>query len=1045
MDFDYSLNPFTRKLGKHVSSTYLDSTYLKLDGSNANTDINIGSYGIIMNYGTIGNLSFSTDEITSTTGQIVFNDDFYAQDIYIDKVSAGLDEGALLSFDSPTTRVNQISFYNNNILQWVERHETSADGNDLVFRRHNLSGTYIDTPLTINWTDGDVEIAHNLDANNGTVYGGQVVSNVDLYSTTGGLYLAGSGYPFYLNQEYLTWVADFDSGDAAGDFASGILRLGSYDLVTMGYNVGAKDAIGLGDNNQIKIHGASYYADDLIEFYGGNIYMDSNPNLHFNDNNYLYLGSGDDFKFHHDGTNAYIEADNSSYIYLLNNAAAAQYIAWFKGARQSSITGLRISNTAATANVANASIIDFSTKTSTSDRTIGLIEAQFDISTTDASRTGSLLFSAVNNASRIDLLRLGADSVSGTNYARITADLNLVGSGTDATSLWDGSGASTGSLRYESDNDKFVFDDDVDISGNVSITGTLTYTSYTDVGSIGTFLSALSSARPGDMVRLAPGDYDNGGDQIVIPSGVSIERVGSGTVTIYGTLLCSQDVNEKFTTTIKGITVDSTDATTKATYGMNEFKNGNFFIIDTTFTSNKPTGMGNLVTFSAYDRPVKADMINCTVYGATNDGISTKANSTTYGAESYLKLRNVYSYGNGSASNDQALTSHDKFRIEAHNCTLSAHTETGVTHDAVLQESVASPIALYNCKCYGSVGAQTVVGCYIELTTALTTSVALTISSGADGFVSDCTINGKGTNGYQGIKINGETGDKHIIQNNHIFDFYYDGANEAAIYCDANGTSVVHILNNKISGFLRGLELRYSDTTAYIYVKGNYFSGATNYNVLSSASHTLVESEYNYFDENKFYLFTPSALDILKWKINDDTEITGDVDITGDITLSGDAVITGDGTNRALTIYQGADDKGIYLYGYDDRSSSYLRMEINSFGAAVMYTSGGLYTNGFSLLDNSNGRIGGNSNYWYNYDSTYDEFQFWTTNSDGSGTNQKLIQIDDGTVNMYFDANLFLKTIKSGATQAGAGAATGEIWKTASHATLPDNVLMIGV
>ncbi len=39
----------------------------------------------------------------------------------------------------------------------------------------------------------------------------------------------------------------------------------------------------------------------------------------------------------------------------------------------------------------------------------------------------------------------------------------------------------------------------------------------------------------------------------------------------------------------------------------------------------------------------------------------------------------------------------------------------------------------------------------------------------------------------------------------------------------------------------------------------------------------------------------------------------------------------------------------------------------------------------------------------------------------------------------------FITSIKSGATQAGAGAAANEIWKTASHATLPDNVLMIGV
>lgn len=42
-------------------------------------------------------------------------------------------------------------------------------------------------------------------------------------------------------------------------------------------------------------------------------------------------------------------------------------------------------------------------------------------------------------------------------------------------------------------------------------------------------------------------------------------------------------------------------------------------------------------------------------------------------------------------------------------------------------------------------------------------------------------------------------------------------------------------------------------------------------------------------------------------------------------------------------------------------------------------------------------------------------------------------------------ATLSLSSIKSGATQVAAGAAAGELWKTASHASLPDNVLMIGV
>ena len=40
---------------------------------------------------------------------------------------------------------------------------------------------------------------------------------------------------------------------------------------------------------------------------------------------------------------------------------------------------------------------------------------------------------------------------------------------------------------------------------------------------------------------------------------------------------------------------------------------------------------------------------------------------------------------------------------------------------------------------------------------------------------------------------------------------------------------------------------------------------------------------------------------------------------------------------------------------------------------------------------------------------------------------------------------LFLYKIKSGSTQANAGAAANELWKTDSHATLPDNVIMIGV
>jgi len=45
----------------------------------------------------------------------------------------------------------------------------------------------------------------------------------------------------------------------------------------------------------------------------------------------------------------------------------------------------------------------------------------------------------------------------------------------------------------------------------------------------------------------------------------------------------------------------------------------------------------------------------------------------------------------------------------------------------------------------------------------------------------------------------------------------------------------------------------------------------------------------------------------------------------------------------------------------------------------------------------------------------------------------------------FIKTGAYVKVIKSGDTQGNAGANAGELWKTASHATLPDNVVMIGV
>jgi len=42
-----------------------------------------------------------------------------------------------------------------------------------------------------------------------------------------------------------------------------------------------------------------------------------------------------------------------------------------------------------------------------------------------------------------------------------------------------------------------------------------------------------------------------------------------------------------------------------------------------------------------------------------------------------------------------------------------------------------------------------------------------------------------------------------------------------------------------------------------------------------------------------------------------------------------------------------------------------------------------------------------------------------------------------------FDASAVVKAVAP--TQVAAGAAAGELWATSGHASLPDNVVMIGV
>ena len=59
----------------------------------------------------------------------------------------------------------------------------------------------------------------------------------------------------------------------------------------------------------------------------------------------------------------------------------------------------------------------------------------------------------------------------------------------------------------------------------------------------------------------------------------------------------------------------------------------------------------------------------------------------------------------------------------------------------------------------------------------------------------------------------------------------------------------------------------------------------------------------------------------------------------------------------------------------------------------------------------------------------------------GGGVN---ITCGTGKLQINSAGGVIMEVLKSGATQAAAGAVGAEIWKTAGHATLPDNVLLVG-
>lgn len=169
-----------------------------------------------------------------------------------------------------------------------------------------------------------------------------------------------------------------------------------------------------------------------------------------------------------------------------------------------------------------------------------------------------------------------------------------------------------------------------------------------------------------------------------------------------------------------------------------------------------------------------------------------------------------------------------------------------------------------------------------------------------------------------------------------------------------------------------------------------------------------------------------------------------------------------------LTINQGANDDAILDFKSTDISHGFTDVvEANTFG--VYYknhaTSGGVALLGFSESTFALTLTG--------YVTTADEtkstaalgaVQFvgrlktGATGGSMAGVDNVVVMRNHTATQWILDASgntwqvghatmdyALFDNIKSGATQVAAGAAQHEVWKTSSHATLPDNVLMIGV
>ena len=210
---------------------------------------------------------------------------------------------------------------------------------------------------------------------------------------------------------------------------------------------------------------------------------------------------------------------------------------------------------------------------------------------------------------------------------------------------------------------------------------------------------------------------------------------------------------------------------------------------------------------------------------------------------------------------------------------------------------------------------------------------------------------------------------------------------------------------------------------------------------------------------------TPTSLDVYtkaeadaKYFLNTTDTFTGDLTfISG--TLSSD--VAPDVDNGGACFNHGSGDGNVVTFKNSDVNHGITtQAETDTYGELFKSnaTTGGLRVNGLSeatiglhltsigtTSETSDTGVGG-----ITLDSA--KKSGTTKGSWGAGdnavtfrNNNTIIVVIKGNGDLVTQASIKISGIASGATQGASGVGAGFLWKTASHATLPDNVVMIGV